>query len=108
MKGCINAKKFARCKSQLRICIPRDKLLLASSHRLLSTNGPSMFDERVLDNLDVLDHLQLYGSTVKVADLMGLSQSSCSRRYRALSDLFDLGVETAEVALILEESDLSG
>jgi hypothetical protein len=55
-----------------------------------------MFDERVLDNLDVLDHLQLYGSTVKVADLMGLSQSSCSRRYRALSDLFDLGVDRSD------------
>lgn len=55
-----------------------------------------MFDERVLDNLDVLDHLQLYGSTVKVADLMGLSQSSCSRRYRALSDLFDLAVDRSD------------
>ena len=52
-----------------------------------------MFDERVLANLDVLDHLQLYGSTVKVAEVMGLSQSSCSRRYRALSDLFDLSVD---------------
>ena len=55
-----------------------------------------MFDERVLDNLDVLDHLQLYGSTVKVAELMGLSQSSCSRRYRALSALFDLGVDRSD------------
>ena len=55
-----------------------------------------MFDERVLDNLDVLDHLQLFGSTVKVADLMGLSQSSCSRRYRALSELFDLGVDRSD------------
>jgi DNA-binding transcriptional LysR family regulator len=55
-----------------------------------------MFDERVLANLDVLDHLQLYGSTVKVAELMGLSQSSCSRRYRALSDLFGLCVDRSE------------
>lgn len=55
-----------------------------------------MFDERVLDNLDVLDHLQLYGSTTKVAERMGLSQSSCSRRYRALSALFDLGVDPSD------------
>lgn len=55
-----------------------------------------MFDERVLANLDVLDHLQLYGSTVRVAELMGLSQSSCSRRYRALSDLFDLNVDRSD------------
>lgn len=55
-----------------------------------------MFDERVLANLDVLDHLQLYGSTVKVAELLGLSQSSCSRRYRALSDLFELSVDRSE------------
>jgi DNA-binding transcriptional LysR family regulator len=55
-----------------------------------------MFDERVLANLDVLDHLQLYGSTVKVAEILGLSQSSCSRRYRALSELLDLGVDRSE------------
>lgn len=55
-----------------------------------------MFDERIFANLDVLDHLQLYGSTVKVADQMGLSQSSCSRRYRALSELFDLSVDRSD------------
>ena len=55
-----------------------------------------MFDERVLANLDVLDYLQLYGSTVKVAELLGLSQSSCSRRYRALSELFDLNVDRSD------------
>ena len=55
-----------------------------------------MFDERVLADLDVLDHLQLYGSTVKVADLLGLSQSSCSRRYRSLSDQLDLGFDRGD------------
>lgn len=55
-----------------------------------------MFDERVLANLDVLDHLQLYGSTTKAAEFMGLSQSSCSRRYRALSALFDLSVDRSD------------
>jgi hypothetical protein len=55
-----------------------------------------MFDERVLANLDVLDHLQLYGSTLKAADQLGLSQSSCSRRYRSLSELFDLSVDRGD------------
>jgi DNA-binding transcriptional LysR family regulator len=55
-----------------------------------------MFDDRVLADLDVLDHLQLYGSTVKVADLLGLSQSSCSRRYRSLSDQLDLGFDRGD------------
>jgi DNA-binding transcriptional LysR family regulator len=55
-----------------------------------------MFDERVLADLDVLDHLQLYGSTVKVADLLGLSQSSCSRRYRYLSELLDLDFDRGD------------
>ncbi len=55
-----------------------------------------MFDERVLADLDVLDHLQLYGSTVKVADLLGLSQSSCSRRYRSLSELLDLDLDRGD------------
>lgn len=55
-----------------------------------------MFDDRVLANLDVLDHLQLYGSTTKAAECMGLSQSSCSRRYRALSALFDLSVDRSD------------
>lgn len=52
-----------------------------------------MFDERVLANLDVLDFLQLYGNTEKVSELVGLSQSSCVRRCRALNDLLDLGMD---------------
>jgi hypothetical protein len=55
-----------------------------------------MFDERVLANLDVLDHLQLFGSTQKVSELMGLSQSSCSRRLRLLNELFDLSIDRSE------------
>jgi len=55
-----------------------------------------MFDERVLSSLDVLDHLQLYGTTVKVAELLGLSQSSCSRRYRSLSEMLELGLDRTE------------
>lgn len=55
-----------------------------------------MFDERVLADLDVLDHIQIFGSTVKVAELLGLSQSSCSRRYRLLSDQLDLGFDRGD------------
>jgi hypothetical protein len=39
-----------------------------------------------LADLDLLDHLELFNSAVKVAELLGMSQSSCSRRYRCLSD----------------------
>jgi DNA-binding transcriptional LysR family regulator len=55
-----------------------------------------MFDESVLADLDVLDHLQLFGSTLRVSQLMGLSQSSCSRRFRALNELFDLSIDRSE------------
>lgn len=55
-----------------------------------------MFDERVLANLDALDYLQIYGNTVKVAELIGLSQSSCSRRCRALNELLDLGMDRSD------------
>ena len=55
-----------------------------------------MFDESVLADLDVLDHLQLFGSTLRVSKLMGLSQSSCSRRFRALNELFDLSIDRSE------------
>lgn len=59
-------------------------------------SGFCMFDERAFSDLDVIDHLQLYGSTVKVAELMGLSQSSCSRRYRSLSEQLDLGFDRGD------------
>ena len=55
-----------------------------------------MFDESVLADLDVLDHLQLFGSTLRVSQLMGLSQSSCSRRFRALNELFELSIDRSE------------
>ena len=42
-------------------------------------------------DLAILDYLELYNSTVGCAQALGLSQSSCSRRYRAFSD--QLGLE---------------
>ena len=52
-----------------------------------------MWDEQSIADLDVLDHLELLNSTVKVSQLLGVSQASCSRRYRALSDSVDLGFD---------------
>ena len=64
--------------------------------RLIFYKRAAMFDETVLADLDVLDHLQLFGSTLRVSQLMGLSQSSCSRRFRALNELFDLSIDRSE------------
>lgn len=55
----------------------------------MSSDGP-------LADLELLDHLELLGSTVKVADVLGLSQSSCSRRYRFISDHLDLGFDRGD------------
>jgi DNA-binding transcriptional LysR family regulator len=43
-----------------------------------------------ISDLDILDHLELYGSTVECAKKLNISQSSCSRRYRAFSDTLGL------------------
>lgn len=80
----------------MRICRPAWRIAAPLLVLLATPIGLGMFDERVLADLDVLDHLQLYGSTVKVADLLGLSQSSCSRRYRSLSELLDLDFDRGD------------
>jgi DNA-binding transcriptional LysR family regulator len=49
-----------------------------------------------LADLDLLDHLELFNSTVKVAELLGISQSSCSRRYRCLSDDLELDFDRVD------------
>ncbi len=51
-----------------------------------------------LADLDVLDHLELFNSTVKVAELLGISQSSCSRRYRCLSSDLELDFDRVDGA----------
>jgi DNA-binding transcriptional LysR family regulator len=56
---------------------------------LMPSEGP-------LADLELLDHLELLGSTVKVADMLGFSQSSCSRRYRLISDHLDLGFDRGD------------
>lgn len=55
-----------------------------------------MIGDQLISDLDILDHLELYGSTVKVGSLLGVSQSSCSRRYRSLSEHLDLDFDRHE------------
>lgn len=50
-----------------------------------------MFDQGTFSDLDVLDCLEIFGSTVRASEWLGISQSTCSRRYRQLSDA--LGVD---------------
>lgn len=49
--------------------------------------------ESLVGDLDILDYLELFNSTVLAAQSLNISQSSCSRRYRAFSDQFDLGFD---------------
>lgn len=53
-------------------------------------------DETSFGDLDILDYLQLFNSTVKAGEVLGVSQSNCSRRYRALSSYLDLGFERVD------------
>ena len=44
-------------------------------------------------DLEILDYLELFNSTVISAEALGLSQSSCSRRYRAFSEAWEFGFD---------------
>lgn len=52
-----------------------------------------MVQEEVVTDLEVLDFLELFNSTVESAKHLGISQSSCSRRYRSFSELFGIGFD---------------
>lgn len=52
-----------------------------------------MVQEELVADLDVLDFLELFNSTVESARLLGISQSSCSRRYRSFSERFGIGFD---------------
>jgi DNA-binding transcriptional LysR family regulator len=52
-----------------------------------------MVHEELVSDLEVLDYLELFNSTVESARLLGISQSSCSRRYRAFSERFGIGFD---------------
>ena len=55
-----------------------------------------MLKEYSATDLEVLDYLELYNSTVLSAKLLGISQSSCSRRYRSFSEIFGIGFDRIE------------
>lgn len=52
-----------------------------------------MVAEGLVSDLEVLDYLELFSSTVDAARMIGISQSSCSRRYRAFSEQYGLGFD---------------
>lgn len=49
-----------------------------------------MMQEELVSDLEVLDYLELFNSTVEAAKILGISQSSCSRRYRSFSQRYDI------------------
>lgn len=55
-----------------------------------------MIREETISDLDILDHLEIFNSTVECARILGISQSSCSRRYRALSNQLGLDFDRDE------------
>ena len=57
-----------------------------------------MIEEALFDDLDVLDYLELLNSTVRASEALGMSQSSCSRRYRALSSNLDVEFDRVDGA----------
>jgi len=52
-----------------------------------------MLQEELVSDLEILDYLELFNSTVESAKRLGISQSSCSRRYRSFSELFGIGFD---------------
>jgi hypothetical protein len=52
-----------------------------------------MMQEELVSDLEILDYLELFNSTVESAKLLGISQSSCSRRYRSFSEHFGVGFD---------------
>lgn len=67
---------------------PKRSALQATPYR----RGRSMSSEGASE-LEVLDYLELFNSTVMTSSLLGMSQSTCSRRYRSFSERFDLGFD---------------
>ena len=55
-----------------------------------------MIEVQAFSDLDIVDYLEIFNSTVQASNLLAISQSSCSRRYRALSETLELGFERCE------------
>lgn len=52
-----------------------------------------VLEESLVSDLEVVDYLELFNSTVEAARILGISQSSCSRRYRAFSGRYGLNFD---------------
>jgi hypothetical protein len=52
-----------------------------------------MVQEELISDLEILDYLELFNSTIESSKLLGISQSSCSRRYRSFSNRFGVGFD---------------
>jgi hypothetical protein len=61
-------------------------------------------NETNFGDLDILDYLQLFNSTVKAGEVLGVSQSNCSRRYRALSSYLGLNFERVDDVYMPQEN----
>jgi len=55
-----------------------------------------MIEIQAFSDLDVVDYMEIFNSTVQASSLLGISQSSCSRRYRALSESLEICFERCE------------
>jgi DNA-binding transcriptional LysR family regulator len=49
-----------------------------------------MDPDEIAFNIEIIDYLELFNSTIEAARLIGISQSSCSRRYRMFSERHNL------------------
>lgn len=49
--------------------------------------------EELVSDLEIIDYLELFNSTVEAAKLLGIGQSSCSRRYRSFSQRYEIGFD---------------
>jgi len=52
-----------------------------------------MIEEGLVSDLEVVDYLELFNSTVEAGRMIGISQSSCSRRYRNFSHRYGINFD---------------
>ena len=52
-----------------------------------------MVQEELVSDLEIIDYLELFNSTVESAKKLQISQSSCSRRYRSFSERYGIGFD---------------
>jgi hypothetical protein len=52
-----------------------------------------MVQDELVSDLEVIDYLELFNSTVESSRMLQISQSSCSRRYRSFSQAYGIGFD---------------